>query len=124
MSTIQVKAIHMHQISRSARFTVALGMAMAAMAGCSVSGSVGGGSVDEGELAVQAVAALEAQTGATMDPSESLTCLDDLKTDAGSVAMCEYRVASGSVFDVTVTSEGIGSDDKVAFTVVVSDTPR
>jgi hypothetical protein len=38
--------------------------------------------------------------------------------------MCEYRVASGSVFDVTVTSEGIGSDDKVAFSVVVSDTPR
>lgn len=114
----------MHQISTSARLTVALGMAVAAMAGCSVSGSVGGGSVDKGELAVRTVAALEAQTGVTMDPSESLTCIEDLKTDAGSIAMCEYRVASGSVFDVTVTSKGVGSDDNVAFSVVVSDTPR
>ena len=112
----------MYQTSRTIRSTVALAMAVTAMAGCSF--SVGGDSIDKGELAVQAVAALEAQTGATMDPSESLTCIDDLKTDAGSVAMCEYRVASGSIFDVTVTSEGIGSDDKVAFTVVVSDTPR
>ena len=69
------------------------------------------------------MAALEAQTGATMDPSESVTCLEDLNTDAASVAMCEYKTASGSVFDVTVTSNGIGSDDKVAFDVAVSDTP-
>ena len=53
-----------------------------------------------------------------------MTCLEDLNTDAGSIAMCEYKTASGSVFDVTVTSNGVGSDDKVAFSVVVSDTPR
>ena len=53
-----------------------------------------------------------------------MTCLEDLNTDAGSIAMCEYKTASGGVFDVTVTSNGIGSDDKVAFSVVVSDTPR
>ena len=59
-----------------------------------------------------------------MDLSESLTYLEDLKTDVGSVAMCEYRVASESVLDVSVTSKGIGSDDKVVFTVDLSDTPR
>ena len=114
----------MHHNSRLASITVALGLAVTAMAGCSVSGSIGGNSVDKGELAVQAVAALEAQTGTTMDPSESVTCLEDLNTDAGSIAMCEYKTVSGGVFDVTVTSNGIGSDDKVAFSVVVSDTPR
>lgn len=114
----------MQQISRSARITIAFGFAVTAMAGCSVSGSIGGSSVDKDDLAVQAVAALEAQTGASMDPAESVTCLEDLNADAGSIAMCEYRVASGSIYDVTVTSEGIGSDDKVAFSVVVSETPR
>lgn len=114
----------MRQKSSLVRITVALGLAVTTMAGCSVSGSIGGSSVDKGELAVQAVAALESQTGTTMDSSESVTCLDDLNTDAGSVAMCEYKTASGSVYDVTVTSKGVGSDDKVAFSVVVSDTPR
>ena len=114
----------MHHNSRLASITVGLGLAVTAMAGCSVSGSIGGNSVDKGELAMQAVAALEAQTGTTIDPSESVTCLEDLNTDAGSIAMCEYKTASGSVFDVTVTSDGIGSDDKVAFSIVVSDTPR
>ena len=111
-------------MSRRSTLVIASGLTALALAGCSVSGSIGGTSVGKEDLAVQAVAALEAETGLTMDPSESVTCLEDLKTDAGSVAMCEYKVASGKVFDVTVTSEGIGSDDKVAFSVDVSQTPR
>lgn len=114
----------MHQTSRSARLTVALGMAVAAMAGCSFSASLGGDSVDKDEVAAGAVDVLVSQSGIPWNPSESLTCIEDLKVDAGSIAMCEYRVASGAVYDVTVTSKGVDSNGKVGFRVVVSETPR
>lgn len=113
----------MHQKSRSARLTVALGMAVAAMAGCSFSASVGGDSVDKDVLAAEVVASLESASGVPWDPSESLTCLEDLKPDAGSIAMCKYQLANGPVADVIVTSTGVGEDGKVGFKFNVSD-PR